>query len=286
MSATHRQGFRSRVRASPLGRSAFLSISVSNGRTWFPPNRLYATLTLPMAGGFEAGRKRPISCPDGNAYFISPLHEDAEISPHPGSFLLGLNIPMAEIEVHAAALDARWGERLLHGDPLLCMREAAGRRFSDHVNWIARELNSRGSLLRTSHASEEADATLVHLLVEAYLPEPAAASSAPSDASVIRAEEFLTASLDQPVSLAEVARAASVGTRTLSRVFCARHGMGPMAFLRRRRLEAARRDLFTTSPRELSITEVALRYGFAHLSRFAADYRRCFGESPTETLRR
>jgi len=62
--------------------------------------------------------------------------------------------------------------------------------------------------------------------------------------------------------------------------------MGPMAFLRRRRLEAARRDLFATSPREVSITEVALRYAFAHLSRFAADYRRCFGESPTETLRR
>jgi AraC-like DNA-binding protein len=31
---------------------------------------------------------------------------------------------------------------------------------------------------------------------------------------------------------------------------------------------------------------VALYYGFAHLGRFAGEYRKAFGESPSETLRR
>lgn len=34
------------------------------------------------------------------------------------------------------------------------------------------------------------------------------------------------------------------------------------------------------------MTQVAYRWGFNHLSRFAADYRRLFGEVPSQTLRR
>jgi AraC-like DNA-binding protein len=58
-----------------------------------------------------------------------------------------------------------------------------------------------------------------------------------------------------------------------------------MAFWRRARFEAARRDLFLADPDETSVTEVAHRYRFAHLGRFAVAYRWLFGESPIETLR-
>jgi AraC family ethanolamine operon transcriptional activator len=33
------------------------------------------------------------------------------------------------------------------------------------------------------------------------------------------------------------------------------------------------------------INEIANRWGFWHMSQFAADYRRFFGELPSETLR-
>nr|WP_289711683.1 helix-turn-helix domain-containing protein [Escherichia coli] len=35
-----------------------------------------------------------------------------------------------------------------------------------------------------------------------------------------------------------------------------------------------------------NLTELALDFGFAHLGRFAEQYRRQFGELPSETLRR
>jgi len=59
-----------------------------------------------------------------------------------------------------------------------------------------------------------------------------------------------------------------------------------MAFLRDRRLEAARHELLVADAGEISVTEVALGLGFTHLSRFANEYRKAFGELPSETFRR
>lgn len=62
--------------------------------------------------------------------------------------------------------------------------------------------------------------------------------------------------------------------------------MSPMAYVRIRRLDAVSRALLALGPEETSVTEIATDHGFFHLSRFAADYRRRFGEFPSETLRR
>ena len=59
-----------------------------------------------------------------------------------------------------------------------------------------------------------------------------------------------------------------------------------MAFLRELRLENAQRELLTADPDNETVTQIALRYGFADLGRFAIRYRTAFGEKPSETLRR
>ena len=99
------------------------------------------------------------------------------------------------------------------------------------------------------------------------------------------AEDYLCSRLDQPVSRAELAETCCVSIRTLSRVFMQRHGVGPMQFLKSRRLDAAYRILLGSNPWSITVTEVALRYGFTHLGKFAIDYRQAFGESPSATLR-
>jgi AraC-like DNA-binding protein len=58
-----------------------------------------------------------------------------------------------------------------------------------------------------------------------------------------------------------------------------------MRLLRQARLAQARSELAAARPRT-TVTTVALDYGFNHLSRFAQQYARHFGESPSETLRR
>jgi transcriptional regulator GlxA family with amidase domain len=60
-----------------------------------------------------------------------------------------------------------------------------------------------------------------------------------------------------------------------------------MSYLRQHRLDLVHDELRRVDPATgAKVTDVALRYGFAHTGRFAASYRERFGESPSTTLRR
>lgn len=60
--------------------------------------------------------------------------------------------------------------------------------------------------------------------------------------------------------------------------------MGPMAYIKLHRLHGIRRELLTADPRAVTIGGLALRWGFLNAGHFARDYRRLFGELPSQTL--
>ncbi|MGI9244876.1 MAG: helix-turn-helix domain-containing protein [Verrucomicrobiales bacterium] len=88
------------------------------------------------------------------------------------------------------------------------------------------------------------------------------------------------------LSVQQLCRETGVSERTLQYAFRGRFQLGPKAFLQAWRLNRVRRDLSVTSPRQLTISDVANRYGFWHLGQFAADYRRQYGELPSGTRER
>ncbi|WP_159501897.1 AraC family transcriptional regulator [Microbacterium sp. 18062] len=88
------------------------------------------------------------------------------------------------------------------------------------------------------------------------------------------------------MTVPELARTAGVSVRALQAGFRQALETTPLAFLRERRLTHARRDLERAEPPTDSVARIAERWGFAHHGRFALDYRRRFGEHPSQTLRR
>jgi AraC-like DNA-binding protein len=60
--------------------------------------------------------------------------------------------------------------------------------------------------------------------------------------------------------------------------------MGPKHYLLLRRMNLARRALRQSAPDTASVTEIATRYGFWQLGRFAVEYHSLFGEAPSTTL--
>jgi AraC family ethanolamine operon transcriptional activator len=77
-----------------------------------------------------------------------------------------------------------------------------------------------------------------------------------------------------------------VGERTLQYAFRERFGLTPAAFLKARRLAAVRERLLRADESRETVGDASAALGFWHLGHFAADYRRAFGEVPSETLRR
>ncbi len=74
--------------------------------------------------------------------------------------------------------------------------------------------------------------------------------------------------------------------RMLQYAFRDIHGMGPHAWFQAMKLKEANRELRTCGSPSLRVSDVALRWGFTHFGRFSLEYRRMFGESPSETLKR
>jgi AraC family ethanolamine operon transcriptional activator len=102
---------------------------------------------------------------------------------------------------------------------------------------------------------------------------------------VERAREYVRAHRDAPVSVADLCTELGVSRRTLQYSFQEVLDLNPVKFLRAMRLNGVRRDLRAANPAHDTVGDIAARWGFWHLSHFAADYREMFGELPSDTLR-
>ena len=98
-----------------------------------------------------------------------------------------------------------------------------------------------------------------------------------------RAEEYIAAHAGEPLTLADIVAAAGVPARSLRAAFAASRGMSPMEHLRHFRFDLARRMLLEPGP-EVTVTGVVARLGLGGAGRFSVEYRKRFGESPSETL--
>mgnify|MGYP000058613301 CR=1 FL=1 len=103
---------------------------------------------------------------------------------------------------------------------------------------------------------------------------------------VQRVFEQVSASPTENFSVVQLAEAADTSFQQLRKAFNECVGMAPTAWLRTRRLNLARQDLLQARGRETNVAEVAMRYSFWHLGRFAETYRALFLEYPSQTLAR
>lgn len=102
---------------------------------------------------------------------------------------------------------------------------------------------------------------------------------------VKRAIEFMYANISRPISAAEIASESGIGVRALNAGFQRFQNMPVMAYLREIRLNTVRQELLNPAG-GASVADIALKWGFSHVSRFSQKYQGRFGELPSQTLRR
>jgi AraC family ethanolamine operon transcriptional activator len=99
-------------------------------------------------------------------------------------------------------------------------------------------------------------------------------------------ERYVDIRPDAPVHISEICTAFRVSRRTLHRAFHDAVGIGPIAYLRRKRLCAVHSTLVKADPSRTRVTDIAIEFGFSEMGRFAGQYLSMFGESPSATLRK
>lgn len=125
---------------------------------------------------------------------------------------------------------------------------------------------------------------LARLLFGGIASDAESAAASRSWSVVIRARDFLDSRMGVS-RVSDLVAAVGVSERTLEYAFRKTLGITPSCFLRRHRMNCAHRDLAASaSDFPLTVTETALKWGFPELGRFAVEYRKLFGECPSETL--
>jgi AraC-like DNA-binding protein len=105
--------------------------------------------------------------------------------------------------------------------------------------------------------------------------------------AVARVQELIDADPSVPLTVADMARVSGTSVRSLQTAFAEHLGMSPSAYLRRARLARAHDDLIAAQPGDgQTVADIAYRWGFGHVPRFAAAYRQRYGAAPAQTLRR
>jgi AraC-like DNA-binding protein len=101
-----------------------------------------------------------------------------------------------------------------------------------------------------------------------------------------QARDYVAAHVAEPISLDELCAAVGLSHRGMENLFQDYLGLGPIAYLRRHRLQIARRALLNAAFAPGVVKQVALECGFWHFGHFAYHYRSLFGESPHATISR
>jgi AraC-like DNA-binding protein/tetratricopeptide (TPR) repeat protein len=115
--------------------------------------------------------------------------------------------------------------------------------------------------------------------------KPRLPTTSPLPRSVRRALDAMHGNVGHQWRISELAEVAGVSARTLQRQFLSFLGKSPQAALHDIRLDRARRDLLQGALGE-KVMDVAARCGFPHFGRFSVTYRRRYGETPSQTLKR
>lgn len=248
-------------------------------------------IQLPVCGRLEIfDAANTIVCDPARAAIASPTRRDCyAVRSGPGCAGIRLRLPRTTLIEQLAALLGETATAPIEFASEMDVTSGHGLTLARSVLMAITDLDNSASILKNPIvvSSFEQFITTGLLLSQPHnlsavlqrLDKPIA----PRD--VRRAVEYIEAHLDQAITIADIVKATGVAGRTLFKQFKDFKGVAPMRYVRDARFRQARDALQRAEP-EQSVTEIAASWGFVHLGRFSLEYRRRFGESPSQTLKR
>lgn len=157
------------------------------------------------------------------------------------------------------------------------------------VKFLLQELDQVRNILGHLSVTSDIERALIKSLILSqpnnYSDELAAALGVRYPCYLLKAKQFIQDHAHEDVCLEDLESAAGVSRFTLYEAFKKHYGLSPMSYVKKHRLEGVRRVLLEGHS-NLNVSAIAMEWGFNHLGRFSSDYKKMFGETPSQTLGR
>lgn len=246
---------------------------------------LSETLTTLAITSSSGGTSRHFGKPSApRAFVLFPSGHDHEAF-YPGTTdYLTLSIDTDAILALADREGIRIARRLL----LVPRAMALPQPLRDPARRLHRTLGPAGSTAigaeLVTDLAEEALCTAIEQLAGGEAADHHARTCGAYEPILALATAYIEAEAWHRVTVEELCEVCGVSRLRLNCAFRATLGMPPSEYMRLVRLNGARCDLLARRAPELAkVTEIATRWGFDELGKFAGYYRRAFGERPSET---
>ena len=253
------------------------------------PERTDYWFLLPVRGNLEAQvRKDLVDCDPGRGVLSDPSRSGQLVRSETGCGRLNVILTETAIRRQLGALLGMPLSRPPDFEPAVDVAQGYGRNFAGYLRLAIDDFEGDGAMLTSPIAMQQFEQMVFTnlLLSHPHSYSQALRRLAKSVASgdVKRAIDYMEANLTSPIGLPDITAAAGVPGRTLLEHFRRYKGVSPMGYLRRARYAKVREALRSAEPEE-NVTRIAVGLGFSHMGRFSVEYRKRYGERPSQTLR-
>lgn len=241
-------------------------------------------IPLTGSGVFTSGTDQ-VRIQAGLAFVPDPRrHLSLELTAKSTYLVIRIERRALEAELHDL-LDAPL-DRPIRFDAAMDMTRGPGLSWWSYVRHLVEDLASEDNLVEHAMTTSVIEHVVTTGLLTAqrhnYTDALTGRTRAPGPQQIQRAVELIEDRPDAVSSIAELAHQVGVSARALQAGFRRHLDSTPGEYLRSARLKRAHADLQDGT---MSVSEVATRWGYSNIGRFAAEYRNRYGERPSETLR-
>lgn len=260
---------------------AELSVQLTEQVDYYDVNLAVAGSNLMLCGQDE------VYLDEGTAAIISPAML-ARMRLSDGYSQLHVRIERPALERHLEELLGRPIAGPIRFRSAMDLTSPGGRSWSQAVRLLVQDLEDPGGLAGEGSQSPWARFLMSGLLLaqphnySEQLRQGQSALRRP--APLKRALDLIEREPGGDLSLERLARESGLTPRSLQRQFREYVGSSPRSYVQALRLAGVHDDLRAAGA-GTTVAEVALRWGFMHLGRFAAVYQDRYGEAPSATLK-
>jgi AraC-like DNA-binding protein len=234
------------------------------------------------------GSRGEVACAPGSAVVFSP-GAAADLHWSKGTYKLCVMLDAPMLRQELGALLGHEPARPLVFANAMAFRGTAASAWTRVLALVDEQTRRQSGMLSQPLIAARLTLLLVDALLHCqphnYSDDLRTTPSAAPRGTAKRALDLMHGRPEHPWSTREIAAEVGVSSRSLQASLRKATGMTPTSVLRDIRLDRAHDELARAEASVTTIAEIAHRWGFAHLGRFAGRYQARFGVHPSDTLR-